>query len=234
MVLVLRETMDLRPPRSSPVPTTQNSVTFHWNGPSMLNPNHSSCLPAIRSIQSFHMDARGWNDIAYNFLVCEHGIVFEGRGSDIRNAANGTSTGNRESHGVMVMCGSGNPLTAGHRNGIIDIAHYLGGNLYVHSDWVATQCPGQEISQFVRAGFPPVGPPTPPPYPGGYYRRGHRGETVMLIQQRLMELGYDLGQYGADGDFGIMTDRAVRSFQDGAGISSDGIVGPITWGHLFG
>jgi peptidoglycan hydrolase-like protein with peptidoglycan-binding domain len=32
-----------------------------------------------------------------------------------------------------------------------------------------------------------------------------------------------------DGDFGPLTEQAVREFQLGQGIEVDGIVGPITW-----
>ncbi|XP_034479143.1 peptidoglycan-recognition protein LE isoform X2 [Drosophila innubila] len=34
----------------------------------------------IRDIQSFHIEGRGWNDIAYNFLIGCDGNVYEGRG----------------------------------------------------------------------------------------------------------------------------------------------------------
>ncbi|EDW57457.1 peptidoglycan-recognition protein LE [Drosophila virilis] len=34
----------------------------------------------IRDIQCFHIESRGWNDIAYNFLVGCDGNVYEGRG----------------------------------------------------------------------------------------------------------------------------------------------------------
>src|SRR5690606_20314743 len=38
-------------------------------------------VPSIlRSIQAFHMDANGWSDIGYNFLVDRFGRTWEGRG----------------------------------------------------------------------------------------------------------------------------------------------------------
>ena len=45
-------------------------------------------------------------------------------------------------------------------------------------------------------------------------------------------LGYDLGMYGADGDFGSNTLEAVKKFQSDCGLKADGIVGPLTWGAL--
>ena len=60
-------------------------------------------------------------------------------------------------------------------------------------------------------------------------QRGAKGATVEALQQRLLQLGFDLSPFGADGEFGKLTDRAVRAFQRVAGVAVDGIVGPITW-----
>lgn len=64
-------------------------------------------------------------------------------------------------------------------------------------------------------------------------RRGNTSEYVRTAQKKLMELGYDLGKWGADGDFGQATEKAVRAFQKASGISVDGIIGPVTWSHLL-
>nr|XP_054755599.1 peptidoglycan-recognition protein LB-like [Lytechinus pictus] len=40
------------------------------------------CCKMMRSIQDFHMDVRGWDDIAYSFLVGEGSLVYRGRGWD--------------------------------------------------------------------------------------------------------------------------------------------------------
>lgn len=52
--------------------------------------------------------------------------------------------------------------------------------------------------------------------------------TMGEIQTELVALGYDLGPSGADGKDGPKTQRAVRAFQQAAGLTSDGIVGPNT------
>lgn len=60
-----------------------------------------------------------------------------------------------------------------------------------------------------------------------------RGDDIYQLQQRLLNLGYE--EIGwADGTFGPKTDQAVRRFQTINGLTVDGIVGPATWGILFG
>ncbi len=59
-------------------------------------------------------------------------------------------------------------------------------------------------------------------------RYGCEGPDVKLMQEYLAQLGYDLGRYGCDGDFGDCTDIALRAFQKNAHVDSDGECGPIT------
>lgn len=63
-------------------------------------------------------------------------------------------------------------------------------------------------------------------------KKGMSGSDVKLIQTILINLGYDLGKWGADGTFGEQTEKAVKEFQldkFGAGKEVDGIVGTKTW-----
>jgi peptidoglycan hydrolase-like protein with peptidoglycan-binding domain len=68
-------------------------------------------------------------------------------------------------------------------------------------------------------------------------RKGSSGSEVEALQQFLVDQGYDLGNFGpagdgVDGQFGSLTDAAVRQFQSDTGIGVDGIVGPITQGEI--
>lgn len=62
----------------------------------------------------------------------------------------------------------------------------------------------------------------------GYIRKGQSGENVRLLQQALDALGYQLNQYGVDGNFGTETLNALKRFQRDMGITADGVVGPDT------
>lgn len=64
-------------------------------------------------------------------------------------------------------------------------------------------------------------------------KKGSKGEQVKTLQRLLMALGYDLGKYGADGDFGAATENAVDAFQKKYKLGTDGIVGKKTWDKLL-
>lgn len=60
------------------------------------------------------------------------------------------------------------------------------------------------------------------------YRKGSTGTAVREYQEKLQRLGYDLGRWGADGDFGADTYNAVVKFQRDHGLDADGEIGPMT------
>ena len=62
----------------------------------------------------------------------------------------------------------------------------------------------------------------------GSLKKGNTGEAVKAMQTMLIACGYDCGSTGVDGDFGKNTDAAVRAFQKDAGLTVDGIYGPVT------
>lgn len=63
-------------------------------------------------------------------------------------------------------------------------------------------------------------------------RRGNKGDDVKYVQTILYNLGYDLGSYGIDGDFGRATEAAVKEFQRDHKLNPDGVVGPLTYEEL--
>ena len=63
-------------------------------------------------------------------------------------------------------------------------------------------------------------------------RKGDSGPDVVECQNDLLQLGYDLSPYGADGKYGNTTIREVKKFQKASGLTADGICGPKTWEAL--
>jgi peptidoglycan hydrolase-like protein with peptidoglycan-binding domain len=61
-----------------------------------------------------------------------------------------------------------------------------------------------------------------------------RGSTGAAVKQAQCYVYYSVqaADLAIDGDFGPITDHWVRVFQGCAGITVDGVVGPVTWGQL--
>ncbi|MGO5073943.1 N-acetylmuramoyl-L-alanine amidase [Clostridium sporogenes] len=64
-------------------------------------------------------------------------------------------------------------------------------------------------------------------------RQGARGGITKTLQRMLINIGYPVGSYGADGVFGDGTVTAIKSLQRDCNLSVDGIVGRETWKALF-
>ncbi|MGE5560624.1 MAG: peptidoglycan-binding protein [Chloroflexota bacterium] len=101
------------------------------------------------------------------------------------------------------------------------------------------------VEQLVRAGTaggsaPPVPPSPPAPPASGNHPAGSRdlfvttpylrGEDVRLVQEKLIELGYDPG--ALDQVYGPKTAAAVRQFQADEGLPATGVVDQATFRRL--
>lgn len=63
--------------------------------------------------------------------------------------------------------------------------------------------------------------------------RNATSRPTVEIQNYLKSKGYDLGQYGADGDYGAATTAAVIAFQKANGLEADGVWGPLADAKAF-
>ena len=80
-------------------------------------------------------------------------------------------------------------------------------------------------------GIPYVAPavtPSTPVVTATILRKGSAGPEVKSLQKKLLQIGYYLGSYGADGDYGDATVTAVRKFQKDNSLAVDGEAGPNT------
>lgn len=97
--------------------------------------------------------------------------------------------------------------------------------------WAVPNCCAEEYA------LNPAPNPAPNPEPAVGHptlRRGSKGDAVKEMQTLLAGLGYDLGKYGIDGDYGQATEKAVKAFQKASGLAQDGVCGPKTWVALEG
>ena len=89
--MITRSEWGARPPkRISPVIGKGGGMVVHYTAVDSSNVelHWPQCYERWQRHQNYHMDVRGWNDLAYNFGMCKHGFVFEGRGWQARNGAN--------------------------------------------------------------------------------------------------------------------------------------------------
>lgn len=161
-------------------------VKVHYEGtavPASLadSDSHGQCAGRMRAIQASHLanTKENYSDIAYNFVVCPHGYVYEGRGLHRQTAANGNQTLNKGHYAVCAMLGNSGYVTptAAQLGGICDAIDLLqskgsaGSEIKGHRDGLATACPGDKLYAWVQKGAPrpsgsvPTNPTTPPATP---------------------------------------------------------------------
>ena len=116
---------------------------------------------------------------------------------------------------------------------------YIGGGQVIHCSHYVRQGPCPDRSWGWSHYAIPAGLYGDTPIKKPTLRQGDSGQYVVECQQDLIQLGYDLNPYGADGKYGAKTANAVRQFQSthtypptGERLSADGICGQKTWSAL--
>ncbi|MER5355709.1 peptidoglycan-binding protein [Kitasatospora sp. NPDC002551] len=244
-----------------PAVPTNRGVKVHYLGGPYDAGEHGTCAAYMRKVQNSHMDGNGWSDFAYNLAVCEHGWVFEGRGRNAQNAANGNTTLNRDHFAVLAFVGdSGHTApTAEQVAGLRDAIAYLRANgagreIRGHRDGYATDCPGGPLYHLVTSGAlePDTAPPGPAPdqpaepTPARYrttingleYGYGAHGPQVREVGEALVRNGF--GQHyqsGPDEDWRDADTLNYQQYQQHLGYGgqdADGVPGEVTLQILLG
>jgi hypothetical protein len=140
-------------------PSKLDGVGVHWWGSPDGDADHTLCDDLMRTVQRGHLNhpTENYTDIAYNFCVCPHGSVYEGRGYHRRTGANGYSDVNKRYGSVCVMLGAKNPpamVTELAKEGVAHVIsgyRRLGAGAYVgrHGYWTGSACPGPTIGPWV-------------------------------------------------------------------------------------
>ena len=209
---------------------------------------------AVQAFDKHHVVRLGWNAIAYNWLVDEQGVIYEGRGAGIVSAA--TRPWNTRTESICYT-GDGDALVSMQalesiRWLISDIQKRYDHKLWVkgHRDLAATACPGSFLYNWLQSGMPVTERNLSSDEWGGVKahierlgaivarkplskRRKSRGEAVRAAQERLKAIGFDPGP--VDGVYGKLTKAAVLNYQRRYRdfLIQDGIIGANTWRMLF-
>lgn len=202
----------------------------------------------IQGHDRHHVQGRGWRTIAYNWLVSADGQIFEGRGWTVGGATKG------HNHNTIAISyiGSGDDITDKAKEAIKVVVEATrakyGDHLYIkcHRDFKATYCPSDTLANWVKGGMGiSEGNPSEVDWDAitkyvlaignilakKPLRMRSRGKYVTMLQERLnTRLGLNLA---VDGVFGRNTRNAVKKFQKNYAIKVDGVVGKVTWKHLW-
>lgn len=226
------------------LPTAQG-VKVHWIGGPYTTPDHARCAAKVREIRAEHLadKVNNWVDIAYNFLACGHGYVFEGRGLRKQSGANGNQALNRAHYAVCAIVGTeetaGPALLTGLRDAVDHLrANGAGGEILGHRDGYSTECPGDALYRWVHQGAPRPGgeggraAPPYAAYDGRPLRNPTESDRVRMWQAYMAWRGWRIT---ADGRYGDASEAVCRGFQaecnaQGYPVGAvDGVVGARTW-----
>ena len=135
-------------------------LVIHWSAYPIAVGNQAE-MDQAKTIQRLHQVDRGWNDIAYNFLVGDTGQIYEGRGFGNRSAAQGGNSREEinynNKHYVAVCWLGGSKATDKPSDKAVESIKWLyeqvGGELRPHSSFKQTSCPGDAWRQHIIEGL---------------------------------------------------------------------------------
>lgn len=210
----------------------------YGNNPKMIILHHADVsVCSIEDIHKWHLD-NGWCGCGYHYFVRKDGTVYIGR--DEKAVGAHCLNYNAVSIGI---CAEGSftveTMSEVQYNALLELIcsiynKYSIGRICGHGELNSTDCPGmnfplERIKEEVGGGIIKVS------YPGYLIEmnRSVKDENVRLIQRKLIDKGYSVGGFGADGYFGEGTLAAVKRFQGDKWLGVDGIVGENTWEELM-
>lgn len=141
----------------SPATAEKTSITFHWEGPSIPNYVPDWQMPdVIRGIALFHIGKDwgggfGGSGIMYHEVISPDGTVFLTRDYQDHLWHCGNPEGNLHSRAILVYCAKDRPATEVQLFRVTQRIIDFGVPKHVHSEWSATDCPGDQLRNYLSA-----------------------------------------------------------------------------------
>ena len=167
-----RSAWGAREPNGGRTPLVRGRVkgaVIHW--PGMANPisSQAAVASALRGWQRYHMDVRGWSDIAYQAAVDQAGRKWTLRGLNIQSGANGNQELNQEYGALLLILAPGEALTnamkATTREVVAEFRGMFPGAVLIRPHSAVrpggTDCPGDRARAAISAGVLTPGGTTP-------------------------------------------------------------------------
>lgn len=257
-----RAAVGLRSPRSvsTNIRAAAGGLAVHHGGDAQGIPasdSHARCRLRVRGWQDFHMGSapvgRGWVDLAYNWVVCQHGVLMVGRGFGVRSAANGSNDGNDRYLACCWLGGGDEQPTVAAKTAIEWLVGEIrrrgaGTDVQPHRHFFPTTCPGDALAKMadvwrgatiLEPGAKPSARPgkaSAPAFPlsrGQYFgpRAGGPNSVSGFYSHRsdLARWQAKVGGLTADGLYGPATAARARALQAAKKAAVDGLIGPVTW-----
>lgn len=167
--ICVRACWGARAPKSShtQMGALTRAIVHHTAGPSDYTTDYETGKARVRGVQNIHMDANGWSDIGYHFLVTAGGHIYEGRFGTMTSLPRGAHDGNNSNSFGFTLLGYfhspyNHQAPAAMRNSLYDViawrmpsswspygaGSYNGntvGFLDGHRKVKATACPGDTV-----------------------------------------------------------------------------------------
>lgn len=163
MKIVSRKGWGARPPKDRTFQDVRSvrEIFIHYSESPGGQTTFDAQRKAIQNIQDFHMDGRGWSDVAYSYLVINTSIgtprVFTGRGARVVPAAQANH--NTNTIAVCVVMRDSEKLAwrtkLQLRRLIWRLRRRVGRKVPVrpHSAVTQTSCPGNQLRAWIKATY---------------------------------------------------------------------------------
>jgi hypothetical protein len=215
---ITRAQIGLRAPKAGPgnlTITRVKGVADHYPGtPKPINAvgdaGFRRVCSALRGWQDYHMNGRGWSDIAYQVAVDQEGRAYTLRGINTQSGANGNATANEDFGAVLLILGNdeapsdkmiatAKAVHADFRKRYPNCRVRPYGHQEVRqhtsSGEITTSCPGTRVMALIRAGKLDAATAPVKPAPGGGTGTPPKLQPVVDLSALQYHARYGTGKY---------------------------------------